>query len=704
MSRLLSAVKLLFAGPSRLFIRKCGISGSSLLFFLIIGICTLYASTSYFSVNNDKITPSVEVFNDTGYTDLPIVVNTETTNVMLRKQQVNHVYERPKLANETVSSLHAIHIGEIVPHCGLPKTCSKDEFSVHLYTGKDHTDEPRLCVDGKYIISKSVNEGGRGLNVAIIDNLTRTIIRVSHFDTYEKESNGLETMLLTLRPGDILILITFDEPSRKLSRIARLLFYDLGSALIQNLGYRSSWYLITQKGMSGFSPFEDLHLVDSSGWPQHHDIRFCVPFEIKGHIVHPDPLPSSNPQRVEFCEVHENLPLFCDADVVNDPLLPSPVWKQPAAINKIYNIPIIVMSGESVHFLPLTLETLVRQPGMKPNIVVVYHLAKNSMVQNLSQLFGFMSEELSQPSTDCERIAEAFELHNLLFPDAKELLFIGENAILAPDFLFFMGQLLSILESDPTILSVSSLNENGFKGVSADPSVVYRVESFSGVAMLVRRDFFQKSWCQNESQTDPMYISSEISGVSLVPDVSRVTLAAPLTNETSNQYVSHMYLSHDRTITYEQNILLKYPEKLRHEDYDRDIESLLRSAAVLAFDIDSMKQCLFDKEHFQMKVVEELPLFISNSTSLPSKVLAVFFYQEHEKDISTLQHLCNCFGLFHHPQYPVRGLYKGIVRFMLKESPAILVGSKSPFFRFKSKGNTVLKYDTHVDNIISVFV
>ncbi|KAF8766791.1 Protein FAM3C like protein [Argiope bruennichi] len=501
---------------------------------------------------------------------------------MIRKQQVNHVYERPKLANETVSSLHSIQIGEIVPQCGLPKACSKDEFSVHLYTGKDHTDEPRLCVDGKYIISKSMNEGGRGLNVAVIDNLTRTIIRVSHFDTYEKESNGLETMLLTLRPGDILILITFDEPSRKLSRIARLLFYDLGSALIQNLGYRSSWYLITQKGISGFSPFEDLHLVDSSGWPQPHDIRFCVPFEIKGQIVHPDPLPSSNPQRVEFCEVHENLPLFCDADVVNDPLLPSPVWKQPAAINKIYNVPIIVMSGENIQFLPLTLETLVRQPGMKPNIVVVYHLAKNSMVQNLSQLFGFMSEELSIPSTDCERIAEAFELHNLLFPDAKDLLFIGENAILAP------FQLIPLI-----LLSF---------------------------------------------------------GISLVPDVSRVTLAAPLTNETLTK-MSRIVLSMTNNF---HNILLKYPEKLRHEDYDREIESLLRSAAVLAFDIDSMKQCLHDKEHFQMKVVEELPLFVSNSTSLPSKVLAVFFYQENDEDISTLQHLCNCFGLFHHPQYPVK--------------------------------------------------
>lgn len=41
--------------------------------------------------------------------------------------------------------------------------------------------------------------------------------------------------------------------------------------------------------------------------------------------------------------------LFLLADVVNDLLAPSPVWKQPAAVNKIYDVPIIVMSGK-IHF------------------------------------------------------------------------------------------------------------------------------------------------------------------------------------------------------------------------------------------------------------------------------------------------------------------------------------------------------------------
>ncbi|KAH7946790.1 hypothetical protein HPB52_004261 [Rhipicephalus sanguineus] len=47
----------------------------------------------------------------------------------------------------------------------------------------------------------------------------------------------------------------------RLSQIARLLLHELGSAMAQNLHYRSSWYFITQKGISGFSPYEDAHFV-----------------------------------------------------------------------------------------------------------------------------------------------------------------------------------------------------------------------------------------------------------------------------------------------------------------------------------------------------------------------------------------------------------------------------------------------------------
>lgn len=160
--------------------------------------------------------------------------------------------------SEIIHVVPAILIGDRVPNCGLPEPCAEDSFAVHIFTGKDHHDQPRLCVDGKYILGANLNSGGRGMNVAVIDSVTRFVQHVSHFDTYEEDSSQLETLLLNLRQGDILILLTFDEPTRKLSQIARLLLHELGSAMAQNLHYRSSWYFITQKGISGFSPYEDV--------------------------------------------------------------------------------------------------------------------------------------------------------------------------------------------------------------------------------------------------------------------------------------------------------------------------------------------------------------------------------------------------------------------------------------------------------------
>jgi len=33
-------------------------------------------------------------------------------------------------------------------NCGANKTCGDDEFSVHLYTGTQNKDPPKICVDG----------------------------------------------------------------------------------------------------------------------------------------------------------------------------------------------------------------------------------------------------------------------------------------------------------------------------------------------------------------------------------------------------------------------------------------------------------------------------------------------------------------------------------------------------------------------------
>lgn len=137
-----------------------------------------------------------------------------------------------------------------------------------------------------------MNGCGRGINVAVIDPFSRTILSVANYDTYDTDSAGLESLLLNLRDGDIVILMTFDEPSTKLSQVARLLLHEMGSGKAQNLNYRTSWYLISQKGISGYSPFEEIHLPSynasqaaKSVWAQPHDVRICLPLHRESRVL-----------------------------------------------------------------------------------------------------------------------------------------------------------------------------------------------------------------------------------------------------------------------------------------------------------------------------------------------------------------------------------------------------------------------------------
>jgi hypothetical protein len=75
---------------------------------------------------------------------------------------------------------------------------------------------------GRYVMAKGLNDADRGLNVVVVNNRTRKIERVGHFDTYAEDSSTLEIFLEGIRDGEIVIAVTFDEASRKLSDLSRV--------------------------------------------------------------------------------------------------------------------------------------------------------------------------------------------------------------------------------------------------------------------------------------------------------------------------------------------------------------------------------------------------------------------------------------------------------------------------------------------------
>merc|ERR1712127_713074 len=69
-----------------------------------------------------------------------------------------------------VNSVDKIVVKSIVENCGLREKCKADEFPVHVYSGASSNDEPKICVDGRYVISKGINDAGRGLNIVVVGN------------------------------------------------------------------------------------------------------------------------------------------------------------------------------------------------------------------------------------------------------------------------------------------------------------------------------------------------------------------------------------------------------------------------------------------------------------------------------------------------------------------------------------------------------
>ena len=116
----------------------------------------------------------------------------------------------------------------------------------------------------------------------IVSDEKFNVVTVKNFDTYEStdDSAALEQFLIHgVADGALVFFVTFDEASRHLTRATQsVITRYFGSAQIQNLGFRSHWYLVGRKGMVGLSPFEKLGVGDGKNWGPVLDDRFCIAY------------------------------------------------------------------------------------------------------------------------------------------------------------------------------------------------------------------------------------------------------------------------------------------------------------------------------------------------------------------------------------------------------------------------------------------
>ena len=235
---------------------------------------------------------------------------------------------------------------------------------------------------------------------------------------------------------------------------------------------------------------------------------------------------------------------------MNEPLIPSTVVVSRFPVSsELFRTPVVLLTQASVlddlTDLSLTLETLLRQPGVEPkNVIVFYNHSCCSPTRHLVDLFGFMSiaySDSQEGDGTFDQLKDSLMTAQLLFPEANQLILLESHLILAPDFLPFFGQMIPVL-SDPAsgVQAVTAWNENGFEETAADAGLVWRAHSADyppRFAVLIKRlqsfDGFTShssggvSWSFQRRSSVPFIDERTGAADVLFPDVSRVSLMVP---------------------------------------------------------------------------------------------------------------------------------------------------------------------------------
>ncbi|KAF7669672.1 hypothetical protein LDENG_00151720 [Lucifuga dentata] len=166
--------------------------------------------------------------------------------------------------------------------CGLSKACPPNHFSFKMASGAASVVGPKICLEDKILMSGVKNNVGRGLNIALVNGKTGELIKSEFFDMWAGDVAPFITFLKEIEEGTVVMMASFDDPATKLNDEARKLISELGSSLINSMGFRDNWLFVGGKGIKTKSPFEQ-HIKNSAdtnkyeGWPEVLEMEGCIP-------------------------------------------------------------------------------------------------------------------------------------------------------------------------------------------------------------------------------------------------------------------------------------------------------------------------------------------------------------------------------------------------------------------------------------------
>ncbi|KHN73023.1 Protein O-linked-mannose beta-1,2-N-acetylglucosaminyltransferase 1 [Toxocara canis] len=322
--------------------------------------------------------------------------------------------------------------------------------------------------------------------------------------------------------------------------------------------------------------------------------------------------------------------------------------------------------GLNMNNIRLCLESVYEQEGLNPRNVVVAFDSSYPEVLDLSALFRVRSLPLNTSSSYSELLVKSLSQMMSAFPSSPCFIVIEEDVLLAPDFLYFLDQILPTFLDDPSVSTILTFNRNGITKSSSLPSAVYRVENVTlSSAFLIKRSAYEKfianrgDVCCSENVTDGW----RLPGYAYMPDMSRVKINAPNALDIVDDSRRKLF-TESRIATKYGNETVTNVERLKADVYDADLKLLIERSRQVK--LEGMADC-------QPGSLLDSPIKVLNLTSGQS--FSIFYSGER----GTAEVLARCFHLFCDRDDVIFGTYKGVTRFSVNGHPAFLVNSTNIF-------------------------
>ncbi|XP_061577521.1 protein FAM3C-like isoform X2 [Cololabis saira] len=166
--------------------------------------------------------------------------------------------------------------------CYQKTECPDDQISFYIQTGAANVVGPLICIHNNLIVGTILNNAGPGINIVTLNGRTGEVLKIGNFNMYGGEVGPLIEFLKNIEEGSIVLFASFDEPATKLNEEARKLIAELGSSMVQTLGFRDSWAFVGGKGTTGKSTLEKYLKNEKAtnkydSWPELVHLEGCLP-------------------------------------------------------------------------------------------------------------------------------------------------------------------------------------------------------------------------------------------------------------------------------------------------------------------------------------------------------------------------------------------------------------------------------------------